>query len=178
MAETYKYGLTDIDGHPVPDSTLSPTGRDLFDSTGDYKTDLEKGVGAYIKGQRVLLSSIDLDKYIVKFIAGLWRVREKPTISYKIVEVYNKRFVLGDKIDVTERDDFKFEYYMAAMEKYDMFGVLTPDFNMYIAKCNTIRGPMSRYGETRADARAFLRGAIMDTFGPEFALIVFGDNTR
>ena len=178
MKKTYKYGLKDLSGKPVPDSKITSTGRDLFDSTGDYNIDKNKGIGAYKDNDRVLLSSVDLDKYEVKFIAGLWRIREKQKKSYKIVNVWDKRLVIGDKINIKERDDFGFEYYTAAEEKYDKFNVLTPEFNMYVATCKTIRGSMSRYGMTREEARAFLRGAIMDTFSHNIASIVIGHEKR
>lgn len=172
--ETYNYGLTDLDGKPVPDSSLSPTGRDLLDSTGDWNTDIKKGVGAYFDDKRIPLASVDKKKYIVKFIAGLWRLREKPEHTYTITQVYDKKLILGPEIKINERDEFKFTYYTASEVKYDLFGVLVPNFKLYVAKCNTVHGPMLRYGETRPDARAFLRGAIMDDFGPDIALVVLG----
>ena len=175
MSETYKYGLKDLKGNPIPDSKLSPIGRDMFESSGDYDADIKKDVCAYYGKKRIPLSSIDSNKYIVKFIAGLWRVRKKPNQSYKVIDVYDKRLVLGKKIDINERDDFNFEYYTAAAEKYDIFDVLDLDFDMYVAKCNTVRGVMMRYGETRESARAFLRGAIMDAFAHNIASVVIGN---
>ena len=49
MGETYKYGLKDLNGNPIPDSSLSPTGHDMFDSTGDYEKDLKLGSRCYQK---------------------------------------------------------------------------------------------------------------------------------
>lgn len=174
MAKTYKYGLHDLDGRCVPDSKLSPVGRDLLQSSADYNASIQNGVHAYFYDDAapILLRNIDADKYIVKFIAGLWRVRERPKKSYTITDVYDKKFVLGSEIKITERDDFNFKYYYAGLVKYDLFGVLTPEFNWYVAKCYTRHGRMMRYGQTRAEARAFLRGAIMDNFAPNIADIV------
>ncbi len=180
MAETYKYGLRDLNGRPVADSKLSPVGRDLLQSSGNYKLDVATGVNAYFYDDAapILLRDIDTDKYIVKFIAGLWRVREIPKKSYTITDVYDKKFVLGSEIEITERDDFNFKYYYAGLVKYDLFGVLTPEFNWYVAGCDTRRGRMMRYGQTRAEARAFLRGAIMDNFAPNIAKIVLNSKQK
>jgi len=180
MTETYNYGLRDLRGNPVPDSHLSPVNLDVLKSTGNYDQDVKKNVHAYSyeNEERVLLSSVDLNKYIVKYIAGLWRIREKPHQSYKIQQVYDKRFILGEKIEIKERDDFGFEYYKAAEEHYDIFGVLTPNFNMFVAKCNTVMGPMLRYGVTREDARAFLRGEIFDVFAPQIVHIILGNGNQ
>ena len=95
--------------------------------------------------------------------------------TYTITTVYDKRFVLGPEIKINERDEFNFKYYYAALEKYDLFGVLEPTFDWYVARCNTKRGRMMRYGETREEARAFLRGAIMDAFAPNIASFVLAD---
>ena len=149
-------------------------------SCGDYDADCRAGVCAYSykNDQRVPLSDINLDKYIVKFIAGLWRMRKKPEKSYVITDVYDKKFVLGSQIKISERDDFNFKYYYAAIEQYDLFGVLEPKFNWYVAMCDTMRGQMSRYGATREEARAFLRGAIMDAFAPNIAAIVLNKGEK
>ena len=180
MTETYKYKLRDLDGRPVADSSLSPVGRDLFQSTGDYERDVATGVNAYFYADAapILLRDIDTDKYIVKFIAGLWRVREKPKKSYTITDVYDKKFVLGSEIKITERDDFNFKYYYAGLVKYDLFGVLTPEFNWYVACADTRRGRMMRYGQTREAARAFLRGAIMDNFASNIAKMVLNNKQK
>ena len=177
--ETYNFGIKDLDGKPVPDSKVTPVYRDMILSSEDYDASCKNGVYAYSYDEgRMLLSSIDLDKYVIKYIAGLWRVRKKNTKKYPITTVYDKRFVLGPEIKVNERDDFNFKYYYAALEKYDLFGVLDPEFNWYVAKCNTKRGKMMRYGQTREEARAFLRGAIMDVFGPNIASIVLAKNKQ
>ncbi len=168
--ETYNYGITDLDGKPVPDSKVTPTFRDMLESTGVYETDITKGVYAYsYDGDRIPLTSVDLNTHLIKFIAGLWRFRGKPNENYKVVKVHDKKLILGEKLDIQERDDFKFEYYTASAERYDLFGVLIPKFDLYVAKCYTKKGVMLRYGATREDARAFLRGAIMDVFAPNIA---------
>lgn len=179
MVDTYKYGITDLSGHPVPDSRLSQVGRDMIDSTGVFDIDMARGVYAYFYDNNkkpVRLDALDTEKYIVKFIAGLWRIREKPTKSYSITTVYDRQFVLGPEIKINERDDFNFKYYQAGLVHYDLFGVLIPQFDWVVAKCNTIRGPVTRYGATRAEARAFLRGAIMDNFASKIANIVLEQN--
>lgn len=177
--ETYKYGTTDLNGRPVPDSKITPILRDVLESTGVYDTDITKGVWAYsYDGKRIPLTSVDLKKHLAKFIAGLWRFRDKPTKNYKVVRVHDRNLILGKKLDIQERDDFKFEYYTASAEKYDLFGVLVPDFNLYVAKCHTNKGIMLRYGETREDARAFLRGAIMDVFAPNIANYILFDRKK
>lgn len=178
--ETFDFGVKDLDGKPVPDSKITPVFRDMMASNGNYDADCKKGVNAYLGEQKIPLAQVDLNKYLVKYIAGLWRIREKPTRSYQIIDVWDKKLVLGDKLDIEERDSLNIEYYMAAEVKYDNFGVLLPEFNMYVSKCNTTKGPMLRYGLTRADARAFLRGAIMDDkdFAPQIAAVVFGGKTK
>ena len=174
--ETFNFGVTDLDGNPVPDSKIGPVHRDIMLSSADFNESCKNGVYAYsYDDMRMPLRDVDLDKYIVKYIAGLWRMRTRPTKSYTITTVYDKKFVLGPEIPVSERDDFKFKYYYAAMERYDMFGVLEPKFNWYVAKCYTRHGRMMRYGQTREEARAFLRGAIMDRFAPNIASIVLSE---
>ena len=168
------YRVTDLGGNLVPDSKIPQELRDTTFSNGNYNHDCAVGVNVYFGEIYMPLSELDLDRYIVKYIAGLWRAREKPTQDYTITTVYEKRFVLGPEIKVDERDDFNFKYYYAALVKYDLFGVLMPDFNMYVAQCNTKQGVMMRYGQTREEARAFLRGAIMDTFAGDIASIVLG----
>ncbi len=172
------YNLRDLSGNLVPDSKITRGFRDVIFSNGDYKRDCSMGVNAYFydngdnKEKKILLSDVDLNKYIVKYIAGLWRVREKPARSYKITKVHDKKFVLGPEIQVNEHDDFKFKYYNASLEKYDVFGVLQPEFKWFVATCHTGQGLMMRYGTSRAEARAFLRGAIMDRFSQNIANIV------
>ena len=166
------YNLTDGTGNLVPDSKVPAALRDMTISNGEYVHDCAVGVNAYFREKCVPLSELDLDKYIVKYIAGSWRAREKPTQNYTITTVYDKRFVLGSEIKVDERDGFNFKYYHAALERYDLFGVLDPDFNWFVAKCNTQQGIMMRYGPTREEARAFLRGAIMDAFASKVASVV------
>ncbi|MBR4507048.1 MAG: hypothetical protein IKP24_00775 [Alphaproteobacteria bacterium] len=176
MAETYNFGVTDLNGKPVPDSKLSPVFRDTILSSQDYDASCKNGVRAYSYDDVCMpLADVDLDKYIVKYIAGLWRMRTKPVKTYTITNVYDKRFVLGPEIKINERDEFNFKYYYAALEKYDLFGVLEPTFDWYVARCNTKKGRMMRYGETREEARAFLRGAIMDAFAPNIASFVLAD---
>ena len=172
------YGVKDLDGNLVPDSKISREFRDITFSNGNYKRDCSMGVNAYFydngdnKEKCILLGDVDLNKYIVKYIAGLWRVREKPKHSYQITKVHDKDFILGPEIPVKERDDFNFKYYNASLAKYDLFGVLVPEFKWFVAACHTKQGLMMRYGTSREEARAFLRGAIMDKFSPNIANIV------
>ena len=166
------YRVTDLGGNLVPDSKIPQELRDTTFSNGNYNHDCAVGVNVYLCDKYMPLSELDLDKYIVKYIGGVWRARKKPTQSYTIITVYDKTFVLGSEINVDERDDFKFRYYHAALERYDLFGELNPEFNMYVAECDTTQGVMMRYGQTREEARAFLRGAIMDTFARDIALSV------
>lgn len=177
--ETYNYGITDLNGNPIPDSKVTPTLRDMLESTGVYETDITKGVYAYsYNDERIPLTAVDLKNHLVKFIAGLWRFRDKPTKNYNVVKVHDRNLILGEKLDIQERDDFNFEYYTASAAKYDIFGVLVPNFNLYVAKCYTKKGVMLRYGETREDARAFLRGAIMDVFAPNIANYILCDKNE
>lgn len=175
MVETYKYGLHDLGGRPVPDSKVGPVMRDMLNATGDFDTDCKKGVCAYLGDERISLHDVDKNKYIIKYIAGVWRLREKPTQTYTVTDVYDKKFILGSEIKITERDDFNFKYYEASLVKYDLFNVMTPEFNWYVAKCWTKHGVMMRYGETREKARAFLRGAILDGFSSNIAKIVLNN---
>ena len=169
---SFIYDIKDLDGKRVPDSKITPYLRDNMFSNGDYEHDCKVGVCAYLLNKRIPLQDVNLNKNIVKYIAGLWRVHKKPkksAQSYKIISVWDKKVVLGNKLDIQERDDFGFEYYKAAEEKYNAFGILVLDFNLYVAKCDTKDGPMLRYGATREDARAFLRGAISDKYS--YALV-------
>jgi hypothetical protein len=181
--ETFNFGVTDLDGKPVPDSKIGPVLRDIILSSEDKVASCKNGVNAYFydgydEPKTMPLKDVNPDKYIVKYIAGLWRVRPKPTNEYKIIPVYDKRFVLGSEIKINERDDFGFRYYKAALEHYDLFGVLEVDFKFFVAVCDTKQGPMMRYGQTREEARAFLRGAIMDTFAPHIAAFVLSEKQQ
>ncbi len=174
------YNLRDLNGNLVPDSKITRSFRDMTFSNGDYKRDCSMGVNAYTyHTEKIMpLANVDLDKYVVKYIAGLWRYRKKPSVSYTVTQVYDQRLILGKPIKIKERDPFNFKYYVAAKENYDLFGVLEPKFNMFVAKCNTKNGIRMRYGATREGARAFLRGALFDEFGPEFADVIFGTKRK
>ena len=158
MAETYKYGVTDLDGRPVPDSKLTPTGRDLMLSTGDYDVDANNKIGLYCaNGTRMLLSSVGRTR--VKFVAGLWRM-QNTHYGYNITQVRDKQFILGDKINHSEKN--LFEYYYASEVSKNCYGLMKPHFDYIVAKYDTDNGPMWSYGATIEQARAFLGIALFD----------------
>lgn len=156
--ESYNYGLKDLNGNPVPDSRLSPVFCDMVNSTGDYAVDCKNGVGAYcVNGTRMRLSSMGHTR--VKFVAGLWRVIDVRH-KYNVIDVRDKKFILGDKIDHREKN--LFEYYQAALFADNCYGVMQPIYNYVVAKYDTDNGPIWSYGMTIEQARAFLGIALFD----------------
>ena len=158
MTETYNYGLKDLDGNSVPDSKVTTTGRDLLCSTGDYDVDAKNGIGLYCQnGTRMLLSSVDRTR--VKFVGGLWRMQQT-RYKYNITPVRDKKFILGEKIEHSEKN--LFEYYRAAEVFENCYGLIQPRFDYIVAKYETDNGPMWSYGTTIEQARAFLGIALFD----------------
>lgn len=162
MAETYNLGFYDLDGNPVPDSKIPAEFIDSMKSTGNYQLDCKNNIGAYCEnGTRMALSGVGRTK--VKFIAGLWRVQRLQNETYNIKCVRDKKFILGKKLDIHEKN--LFEYYEAAEFNGNCYGVLQPKFDYIVAKYTTKDGTIWGYGETVPDARAFLGIALFDKFG-------------
>lgn len=148
----------DIYGKPVPDSCATPGIIDMLYSTGDYDTDCKNRVGAHLdNGTRMLLSSVARSD--VRFVSGLWRVQNQAH-KYNVIDVRDKRFILGDRINHNEKN--LFEYYHAALYVENCYGVLKPQYSYIVAKYNTDNGPMWSYGLTIEQARAFLGIALFD----------------
>ena len=155
----HKYKLKDIYGNDVPDSAVSESMRDLLISSGNYKTDCKHKVYAYCSDDsRVLLSSVDRNQ--VKFIAGLWRVQKTDNLYKQKVNVRDKQFFLGRKIDHQEKN--MFEYYRAAEVFENCYGIMEPTFDYIVAKYDTDNGTMWSYGRSIEQARAFLGIALFD----------------
>ncbi len=161
MTETYNLGFLDIDGKPVPDSAATPEILDMIKSTGNYRTDCKNQIGAYCEdGTRVLLNGVERTR--VKFVAGLWRVQRQYARHYKIIDVRDKKFILGKKLDIHEKN--LFEYYNAAVVNSNCYGILPAEFDYIVAKYDTKDGALMSYGTTVEQARAFLGIALFDKY--------------
>ena len=155
----FSLNLKDLEGNLVPDSAVSCTFRDMKKSTGDYITDCANNVVAYDEyGNRFHLKKYSKNQ--VKFIAGLWRIQRQD--DRVITSVRDKLFILGDKLDVHEKN--LFEYYKAAEVHHNCYGIMPTDFDYIVAKYDTKTGPVWGYGTTVEEARAFLGIALFDKY--------------
>ena len=59
MSETYKYGLKDLKGNPIPDSKLSPIGRDMFERRGGWEYYKKYKAGRKMVYQTGYISAVD-----------------------------------------------------------------------------------------------------------------------
>ena len=156
--ETYKYDMKDIYGNPVPDSHITPVLQDKINATGDYDTDCKNNIGAHSSnGSRIALASFD--KKEVRFVAGLWRIQDKDN-DYRVTQVRDKQFVLGEKIGHREKN--LFEYYRAALVCKNCYGITHLEYDYIVAKYDTDNGSMLSYGTSIEQARAFLGIALFD----------------
>ncbi len=122
-----------------------------------YTIDCAKGEIAYKSNDTTVpLRNVKLEN--VEFIAGLWRVQD--VANYKISTIRNKQMILGPRIEHNEKTFF--EYYKAAVLTYNCYGPLTPKYDMVAAKYTTDEGECWAYGNTIADARAFLGSRLYD----------------
>ena len=154
----YKYGLKDLDGKPIPDSRANSVMRDIVGGTGDYNIDSKNGIGVYcVDGKRMDLSGVG--QAHVKFVAGLWRL-QNACCQYNVIDVRGKKFILGDRIEHSEKN--LFEYYCAAAFSENCYGVTQPIYNYVVAKYDTDNGPIWSYGMSIEQARAFLGIALFD----------------
>jgi len=141
----------------------------MFNSLAPYKTEQEKKIlhrcaligGSYYaldeSGNKHRLSDVPFDK--VDFIGGIWRVQHE--FNYPISVVRDKRFVIADKINRTEKN--LFEYYHASSVFENCWGICSFLDNSYVvAKYDTDNGPLWAYGATLEQARAFLGIALLD----------------
>ena len=99
----------------------------------------------------------------VEYIAGLWRVQNKE--HYKTINIQDKDFVLGDKLNRTEHTHF--EFYQARSVGWGGCGQFCDEKPDYVvAKYETGRGTFYAYGckitdsDALATARAHLAGQI------------------
>lgn len=123
----------------------------LEEKAAQYKQDCMKGALAYKSNETMLpLSSVNIDN--VEFICGLWRVQDE--FNYNISKIRDKQMILGPRIEHKEKTFF--EYYKAAILAYNCYGPLTPFFDMVAARYITDKGEYWSYGNSIAQARAFL----------------------
>lgn len=99
----------------------------------------------------------------VEFIAGLWRVQTK--LNIKISNIRDRQLILGPRIDLQEKNYF--EYYRAAkIPTYNCYGPLDTQlrYDVVVAKYITDKGVYWAYGDSIAQARAFLGIKLYDEY--------------
>ncbi|MBR1380312.1 MAG: hypothetical protein IJ560_01870 [Alphaproteobacteria bacterium] len=94
----------------------------------------------------------------VDFVGGLWRIQR--IFPYTVQQVRDKRFVLFDQIERTEKN--LFVYYRAASVYENCYGPIIGAPSHVVARYDTDNGPMWAYGDTIEAARAFLGIALFD----------------
>lgn len=125
-----------------------------------YKIHCGQGAMAYDSdGGKRPLSECDIND--VKFVGGLWRIQNK--FEYKIQIVRGEEFVLGDRINRTEKN--LFEFYNAQMVGKNCYGrFIVNGANWVVAKYKTDRDTYWAYGSTLEQARAFLGIRLYDEY--------------
>ncbi len=98
----------------------------------------------------------------VEFIGGMWRVQTR--LAYRVDVIRKCPMVLGDKINLQEKNYF--EFYRAALPpQYNCYGPIGGlVFDKVVAKYTTDRGVFWAYGDSVADARAFLGIKLYDEY--------------
>lgn len=98
----------------------------------------------------------------VEFIGGLWRVQHK--LDYELRTIRDKQLILGPRIDLQEKNYF--EYYQAATPPvYNCYGPLCQlTYDKVVARYITDKKEYWAYGNTVADARAFLGIKLYDEY--------------
>lgn len=97
----------------------------------------------------------------VEFIGGLWRVQE--TLDKQIIDVRDRQFVLGQKLDIREKNQF--EYFSAHVVTYNCYGPFIskkPDF--IVGRFAGAKNTFWAYGTTIPAVRSFLAVALFDQY--------------
>lgn len=130
------------------------------DKVHDYNYARFCGDVAYFSnGRSVSLNAVGLHE--IEFIGGLWRVQDK--FPYQIQIVRDVPFVLGERIQRTERN--LFEFYRARRVCENCYGkYLAPGAEKIVAKYTTDNGTYWAYGDTVEQARAFLGIKLYDEY--------------
>ena len=125
------------------------------------------------KGREYLLRDLKCDD--VEYNGGAWRVQNK--FDYKIQMVRGEEFVLGDKIDRTEKNLFEFyRAYMVGCNCYGRYMLRKPE--MVVAKYETDKQTFWAYGPTIEQARAFLGIRLYDEYRDLIHSVACKDKTH
>lgn len=101
------------------------------------------------------------DVHDVKLVAGLWRVQNKFDCPVQLVR--GKEFVLLDRINRTEKNEF--EFYRAARVGRNCYGrFLINGVEQVVAKYETADETLWSYGDNIEKARAFMGICLIDKF--------------
>ena len=109
----------------------------------------------------------------VEFIAGLWRVQNKN--EYEITHVRDQDFILCDKLPHQERT--KFDFYSAARPIWTGGGLVKGDSIYVVARYETPRGIYWGYGNTIAEARAYLGIKLYDEYQDLIHSVLFSSES-
>ncbi len=96
----------------------------------------------------------------VEYIGGAWRV-QKPAPD-KIITVRGREFVLGEKLDVREKNQF--EYFDANPVFYNCYGPITPSFRSIVGCFVGNKSTFWAYGPDIPTVRSFLAIALYDKY--------------
>ncbi len=137
------------------------THKNNADKTRDFITDRRNGVVAHrADGTTVPLCDVKIED--VEFIGGLWRVQTR--VDYDLFTIRDRRFIMGPRIDLTERNYFEY-YKIAPAPMYNCYGpIFALTYDMVAARYVTDTREYWSYGKTVADARAFLGIALYDEY--------------
>lgn len=131
------------------------------DKTRDFVIDCRNGVLAY-RDDNSCVPLTDVNFKDVEFIGGLWRVQRH--IDYELAFIRDAYFVMGPRIDVTEKNYFEY-YQIARAPVFNCYGPIgKPVFNMVASRYKTDDGEYWGYGKDVAAARAFLGIRLYDTY--------------
>ncbi len=121
-----------------------------------YMRDITTDAVAYTHDEKTVpLKNLPFEQ--VEFIAGLWRVQKQT--DYLLTRIRDGWFVLGNRIDKTEKN--RFEYYeLAAQPVFNCYGAMDIRYDMVAAHYPNTN--FWAYGKTVSDARAFLSIALFD----------------
>lgn len=96
-----------------------------------------------------------------EFIGGLWRVQT--ALPEKIVDVRDRQFVLGKKLDIREKNQFEyFEAYMVGYDCYGPFICAKPGF--IVGRFSGGKNTFWAYGTNIPAVRSFLAIALFDQY--------------
>jgi len=119
----------------------------------------EGGIARDKDGREYLLRDLNIDD--VEYIGGAWRVQNK--IEGNIQMVRGAEFVLGERINRTERN--LFEFYYASRIGTNCYGhFIIPRSRAVVAKYETDTETHWAYGNSIEQARAFLGISLYDKY--------------